>query len=60
MANALCDIQKTIVRIDDILVTGEDDDEHLANIDKLFGILHDMGEKVNKKKRGILCSGSKV
>ena len=34
MDNALCDAEKTVVRIDDILLTEKDDDEHLSNIEK--------------------------
>ena len=40
--NCLKDIPKTIVRIDDILVTGEDDDEHLGNLTITLHVLADL------------------
>ena len=38
-----CDTQKMVVRIDNILVTGKDDDQHLTTF-------NDMGAKVDKDK----------
>jgi hypothetical protein len=36
--------------LDDILVTGKDDEEHLSNLEKVFDILQNAGLTVNKEK----------
>ena len=46
----VCHIPKIVVRVDDILVSGCDDAEHLKNLEDLFEILLKIGTKVNKKK----------
>ena len=48
--NALTNISNTTVKIDDILISGRDDSEHLQNIEKVFQVLRDLGVTVNKKK----------
>ena len=48
--NALTNISNTAVKIDDILISGRDDSEHLQNIEKVFQVLKDLGVTVNKKK----------
>ena len=44
--NKLCYIPCTVVKIDDILITGKNDEEHLKNIE----ILNVLGATVNKSK----------
>ena len=41
--NTLNDIPMTVVKIDDILVSGSDDTEHLQNLKKVFEVLENMG-----------------
>ena len=48
--NVLTNISNTAVKIDDILISGRDDSEHLQNIEKVFQVLKDLGVTVNKKK----------
>ena len=48
--NALTNISNTAVKIDDILISGRDDSEHLQNIEKVFQVLKDLGVTVNEKK----------
>ena len=48
--NALTNISNTSAKIDDILISGRDDSEHLQNIEKVFQVLKDLGVTVNKKK----------
>lgn len=50
MESKVCHIDKTVVRIDDILTSGGDDDDHLGNLEELFEVLSKMGAKVNLKK----------
>ena len=47
--NRLKNIPKTVVRIDDILVTGETDEEHLENLSMVLNVLKEMGVTVNDK-----------
>ncbi len=49
-------ISKVWVRVDDILVTGKDDIEHLLNVIKVLDALLDAGLTVNMKKCEILKS----
>ena len=39
-----------VVKIDDILITGKNDEEHLKNIEKVLEILNEVGATVNKTK----------
>ena len=48
--NKLSNIPCTVVKIDDILITGKNDEEHLKNIEKVLGILNEVGATVNKSK----------
>ena len=57
--NRLKNIPKTIVRIDDILVTGETDEEHLENLRKVLNVLSQMGVTVNEKCV-FFCSPSRI
>ena len=50
MESSICHIQKTVVRVDDILVSGSNDDEHLKNLNELFEVLSKIGAKVNMRK----------
>ena len=50
MEKRLSGILFTIVRMDDILISGESDDEHLQNLEKVFQILHKNGVKLRKSK----------
>ena len=47
---ALSGIERTVVKIDDILVSGISDDDHLNNLNKVFKILEEMGATINIKK----------
>ena len=40
----------TVVRVDDILVTGKDDQEHLKNLDIVLSRLADAGLKLKQEK----------
>ena len=48
--NKLTNISCTVVKIDDILITGKNDEEHLKNIEKVLEILNEVGATVNKSK----------
>ena len=48
--NKLSNIPCTVVKIDDILITGKNDKEHLKNIEKVLEILNEVGATVNKGK----------
>ena len=41
--NKLSNIPSTVVKIDDILVTGKNDEEYLKNIEKVLEILNEEG-----------------
>ena len=49
LESSVCHIPKTVVRVDDILVFGCDDAEHLKNLQDLFEILLKIVAKVKKK-----------
>ena len=49
LESSVCHIPKTVVRVDDILVSGCDDADHLKNLEDLFEILLKIEAKVNKK-----------
>ena len=48
--NALKGIPRTSVKIDDILVTGQNDEDHLRNLASVFNVLEEIGATVNKRK----------
>ena len=48
--NKLSNIPCTVVKIDDILITGKNNEEHLKNIEKVLEILNEVGATVNKSK----------
>ena len=50
MEKRLSAIPFTIVCTDDILISGEIDNEHLQNLEKVFQILHKNGVKLRKSK----------
>ena len=50
VVNALSGIERTVVKADDILVSGVDDADHLVNLGKVFDRINQMGATVNKKK----------
>ena len=50
ITNALNGIPRTVVKVDDILVSGVNDADHLNNLSKVFHVLEEMGATVNKKK----------
>ena len=50
ITSALNFIPRTVVKIDDILVSGANDEDHLDNLDKIFAVLEEMGATINKKK----------
>ena len=50
ITSALSSIPRTVVKVDDIFVSGANDEDHLSNLDKVFAVLEEMGATVNKKK----------
>ena len=50
MEQALRGVPMTVVKIDDILVTGVDEEDHLRNLKSVLDILSDLGLTVNKAK----------
>ena len=48
--NALANIPYTAVKVDDILISGKTDTDHLENIEKVFRVLKEIGATANKKK----------
>ena len=48
--NKLSIIPCTVVKIDDILIIGKNDEEHFKNIEKVLEILNKVGATVNKSK----------
>ena len=48
--NKLRNIPCTVVKIDDILITGENDEEKTEDIEKVLEILNEVGATVNKSK----------
>ena len=60
--NKLSNVPCTVVKIDDILITGKNDKEHVKNIKKVSEILNEVGALVNKSKclffpNEIICIG---
>ena len=55
VVNALSGIERTVVKVDDILVSGVDDADHLVNLGKVFDRINQMGATVNKKKVLFFC-----
>ena len=39
MAGTLSNVEKTVVRVDDVLTTGADDEEHLKHLEEIFQAL---------------------
>ena len=50
MEKRLSHVPYTIVRVDDILVSGVDDNDHMKNLTNVFQILADNGLKLKRKK----------
>ena len=48
--NLLKGIEYTVVKIDDILISGRDDEEHIKNVDAVLDVLEKIGATVNKDK----------
>ena len=48
--NAIANIPYTAVKVDDILLSGKTNTDHLENIEKVFRVLKEIGATVNKKK----------
>ena len=44
----ISNIPCTVVKIEDILITGKNDEEHLKNIEKVLEVLNQVGATVNK------------
>ena len=43
-------VDHTLVRVDDILVTGATDEEHMANLSQILSILKENGLRLRKSK----------
>ena len=54
MDTVLQDLPHVICYLDDILVTGKDDDDHLRNLVRVFERLHQYGFRVKKDKCALL------
>jgi hypothetical protein len=50
MENLLQGIPFVVVRVDDILVSGSNDEEHLANLEEVLKRLSEHGLRLKKKK----------
>lgn len=50
MENILKEIPGVVVRVDNILITGKSDSEHLQNIKTVLDKLQKSGLKLNRKK----------
>ena len=50
LENELRPVPKTVVKIDDILISGADDEDHLKNLTAVFDILSRLGLTLNKSK----------
>ena len=48
--NSLSGIERTVVKIDDILISGREDADHFDNLDKVLQKIEDMGATVNRNK----------
>ena len=48
--NALANIPYTAIKVDDILISGKTDADHIENIENVFRVLKEVGTTVNKKK----------
>ena len=59
MANSLSNIKKTVVRVDDVLLTGLDDNQNLETLEKVFEIFKRSGAKINVKKCVFFASNVK-
>ena len=46
----LTDVPRTIVRVDDILITGKGDNEHFANLEKVLQMLQENGLRLKRSK----------
>ena len=53
--NALVNILYTAIEVNDILISGKIDTDHLKNIEKVFRVLKEIGATVNKKKCVLLA-----
>jgi len=50
LEQSLRDVPMTVVKVDDILITGIDEEGHLKNINLVLNILSDLGLTLNKSK----------
>jgi len=50
LEQSLRDVPMTVVKVDDILITGIDEKGHLKNINLVLNILSDLGLTLNKSK----------
>ena len=50
LENELRPVPKTVVKIDDILISGVDDEDHMKNLTAVFEILSKLGLTLNKSK----------
>ena len=48
--NKLSGTERTAVKVDDILISEKNDNDHLGNLGKVFETIEEMGATVNKKK----------
>ena len=59
IANSLSNVKNTVVGIDDILISGFDDDQHLTTLRKVLEIIRQSGARINMKKC-VFCAGSEI
>ena len=58
--NVLAKIPYTAVKVDDILISGKTDVDHLENIENIFRVLKEVGATVNKKRCIFFCQRNRV
>ena len=52
----LCNVPSTLVRVEDTLISGKDDNEHLKNLATVFEIIENPGLRLKKSKCKFLAN----
>ena len=60
MENILKDIKDIVVRLDDILITGRTDEQHLKNLEVVLDRLEKKGMKRAKEQNTIYVAGNRI
>ena len=56
MDRSLCNVPSTLVRVDDTLIWGKDDNEHLKNLATVLEFIENTGLRLKKSKCKFLAS----